>query len=131
MKIFKVNLIIFLLFSQVSANVHWHVDEYDNDLEIRLSIHPSELVNVNYSNTHHNDPIDHHDHNDLHFESNDNFTRRPNSNISQIFKSNLTEKFSTPIKLKVFTYNYIDVVLFRAPCSLQSKISDRAPPQYT
>lgn len=130
MKIFKINLIVFLLFSQVSANVHWHVDEHDNELEIRLSVHSDDIVEVHHPINHHDEPKDHHNHNDIHFETCDDYTRRPNSNISQSFTTNLLETVTTTFELNVSTFNFKDAALFRPPCFLRSEISDRAPPQY-
>jgi hypothetical protein len=68
-RIIKVsNLLIYILFTQVYPSVHWHAQEHHDDVELKLSVHPPEVIMDNFDHDNHHDQDDGHEHEDTHFD---------------------------------------------------------------
>jgi hypothetical protein len=129
-RIIKIScIIIYLLFTQVWSIVHWHADERHGKIEIRLSVHPPDLLIDDHDHEDHHDTPEEHEHDDTHFVGDWDYTYRVNTTIiesasplliciySLIPESQVLDRAPQDIPLK-FTQHYLQVV-----------IPNRAPPQ--
>ena len=115
---------LYIFFAQVYPIVHWHPDEHQDDMELRLSVHPPDFPVDDHNHQH----PDEHEHDDSHFVGNWDYTIQSNT-----FDLNLAEKHF--VKYESFTYE--SQVLNRKPQDIPLKLPrhflskfllNRAPP---
>jgi hypothetical protein len=122
-------ILIYILFAQVYAIVHWHAHEHDDQIELRLSVHPPEFPLDNHDHDDHHDHEGEHEHEETHFDGDWDYTFPSNT-----FSLKLAEQ---PFFTSEF-FDYESQVLNRKPQEIPLKIPrhylpltipGRAPPQ--
>jgi len=88
-RILKISILFFyVFFTQVYPVVHWHAQEHDEDVELRLSVHPPEILLHDSIHDDHHDKADEHEHEDIHFEGDFDYTFQSKTIVSTtLFKS--------------------------------------------
>ena len=77
-------LYIYILFTQVYPVVHWHAQEHHDEIEIRLSIHPPEVLLDHSDHDDHHNKNDKHENEDTHFDGDTDYTLQTKTTNSKI-----------------------------------------------
>lgn len=111
-------LFLYILFTQVYPVVHWHAQEHQGDVELHLSVHPTELTLDTFDHDDHHDKSDEHEHEDIHFDADWEYILQ-------------TKTLHSPITVKAFqNFESLDIkpqVLSRIPKYIPLKV----PSQYS
>ena len=135
-RIIKIScLITYLLFALVYPIIHFHAQEHHDEIEIRLSIHPPELISDKHSHDHeHSDEHKHtdgHKHDDTHFAGDWDYTLQINSFSFKISEKQLFEVEILDEEHQVLSRKPQDIPLKLPPGFRLLNISERAPPILT
>ena len=67
-------LFIYVFLTQIYSVVHWHAQEHHGDIELQVSVHPTEFSLDYFDHDNHHDYPDDHEHEDTHFEGDWDYT---------------------------------------------------------
>jgi len=122
------SLIIYVFFMQIYPVVHWHAQEHNDNIELKISIHPPQLSEPVEQDDHHKHASDH-DHQDVHFETDQHYTYPVNSYSTHITINTLIEFHNIDLKTQVVIRKPLDVPLKIPHACLQKITPLRAPPE--
>ena len=121
------SILIYILFAQVSPYVHWHAHEHQGEIDLRVSIHPPEIITDIHKHDDHHDQAQEHEHDDFHFIVDSDyinqvktltsfFTDHPFIIIDYLVDENqVLDRKPQDIPLKLLWHYLPSIVSYRAP----------------